>query len=480
MVEERSIEMDLGRVFIPCRIVLEMEAITSLYLELSNYSTIKEVPEGRPSAEELVVALKVKGNVFYERVIDYFINTTVAKIKPIAMYARKHHDRYRMGNVLPYAKTRVCLYLALHRLKVKFLIIKDFIQKFKNSQSGLDMFFHPNDKSHKSVMSALYNYFTIKNRYNLELMLPKEGVSDRVKSLIDNLDSMTRDRLYDLATYVAHSEESNIIKFMMRQIKASIFICRIMFAKMDVLTPFARGKEILIEEEEIMVSNDFLPSILPAMSVCFRQKNYGHLKDLFTAFNFMMNRVLDSINYAYNTASGGELTLGLEETLYNTGNLFDYGPGYMPSITAQPRSERPAAPAPSIAPQTSTSQAPKTVPQTPAAPAPSIAPQTSTSPAPQQAKPSSSTQEKILINTAGGGAWEKLIDDIKSAQNNQQIISSLGITKEYLAQFVKFHNIFFDLLNEASRLQKEGADKMPSAQEKEELLRKVVRWKASF
>jgi len=37
----------------------------------------------------------------------------------------------------------------------------------------------------------------------------------------------------------------------------------------------------------------------------------------------MMKRVLEGINFAVETASGEQMTLDLEEPIYNTGNIFE-------------------------------------------------------------------------------------------------------------------------------------------------------------
>ena len=165
MVEESSLSIDLNKVFVPCRTVLEMEALTSLFLATSNYDKIKEVPESQPSSQQLIDIFGVKGNTPHERIIDFFISVAVEKLKPIVMYAREHHERYRMGNVTPYTKTRNCLFFALHRLKVKFLIIKNFLEDFKKNKYELDAFFEQDTEINKTVISTLYEYY-IKKKQN--------------------------------------------------------------------------------------------------------------------------------------------------------------------------------------------------------------------------------------------------------------------------------------------------------------------------
>ena len=120
MPESSTILYDLNKVFIPCRTVLEMEALTSLFLEYYNYNEIRELPQAQPSSQSLIEKFRVIDCEPLERIIEYFIEVIVSKLKPIVMYERDHHDRIRMGNVDAYTKTRLCLFFALHRLKLKF------------------------------------------------------------------------------------------------------------------------------------------------------------------------------------------------------------------------------------------------------------------------------------------------------------------------------------------------------------------------
>ncbi|MCK5022313.1 MAG: hypothetical protein KAR54_03640, partial [Candidatus Pacebacteria bacterium] len=113
MPESSIILYDLNKVFIPCRTVLEMEALTSLFLEYYNYNDIKELPQSQPSSQKLIEKFHVIECEPLEHIIDSFINVIVSKLKPIVMYERDHHDRFRMGNVVAYTKTRLCLYFAL-------------------------------------------------------------------------------------------------------------------------------------------------------------------------------------------------------------------------------------------------------------------------------------------------------------------------------------------------------------------------------
>jgi len=324
MPESSSLLNDLNKIFIPCRTVIEMEAITSLYLMNSNYDQIKELPESRPSSKRLINVLKVIDNQFYMDIIDFFINCAIPKVKPVVMYARNHHERYRSGNVVPNTKTRVCVFLALHRLKVKLLIIKNFIDKFKANNFNLESFYEDDKQEHISFLSALAKEYYKKNKMNLKLMFPKRKVSQRVKDLLVENDAITTEKLLEMVTSEEFSEKRNIIKFIMREIKASIFVCKLMFAKMDLHNPFHHTDETMTNAEDIMISNDFIPELLPAISESLRIKNFDLLNDCIKAFEFLMNRVLNSINRAIDTTFGGQIKIGLYEGIYTMGNIFAF------------------------------------------------------------------------------------------------------------------------------------------------------------
>jgi len=323
MPESSVILNDLNKVFIPCRTVLEMEALTSLFLEYYNYDLIKEVPKSQPSSQKIIDIFRILECKPLERIIEYFIDTVVHKLKPIVMYARDHQDRFRMGNVVAYTKTRVCLYLALHRLKLKFLIINHFMKEFKENKFKLNLPEVQESLGAHAFMASFYKDYTHKNKMNLRLMLSTKRVSERVSKLIDLKDIVTNEDIIYAITFKKFLDDKNRIKFIMREIKASLFVCKVMFAQMDVLNPFTVGKETMIDAEEIMLSQDFIPVLIPAISNCYLGNNPAQLEDLFRAYEFMMKRVLEGLNHGIEIASGGQIILDLDDTIYNSGNIFD-------------------------------------------------------------------------------------------------------------------------------------------------------------
>ncbi len=322
MQDYNNILNDLNKVFIPCRTVLEMEALISVYLIDHNYEHIKEVPQSRPSSENLINILGITDNALYMDIIEHFINYAIPKLKPIVTYARDNYDRIRMGNIIPYSKARVCVYLALHQLKLKFLIIKSIMDKFKEKiiSDTESISNKKEDKSNSYLLMFAEEYY-LKNKMNLIIMFPKSKASERVKKLLNNQDSITGEKLLDMASSREFFDKENIIKFIMREIKASVFVCKLMFAKMDLSNPFSRNEETMIDAENIMLSNDFIPELIPASCKNLDKGNIKQFNSCINAFNFLLEKVLVGINRAIDIASRGQIQIGLYEPIYYTGNI---------------------------------------------------------------------------------------------------------------------------------------------------------------
>jgi hypothetical protein len=266
MVEDKNILNVINKVFIPCRIVLEMEALVSSFLSIHNYENIKEYPKTHPTSDFLIEKFQVDGIDPLESIIDFFINSTLKKLRPIVTYARDFHGAKRMGNVLPYVKGRLCLFFSLHRLKLKLLIIYHFVENFSEKidelkKTEIEQFYNRSE-----FMDALQEYYTKKNENMLKIMLHKKKASERVSKLMNNSKSITTEKVLELATPGFDYDQSNIIKYVMREIKASLFVCRLMFSEIDINTPFIYEKDTQMNIEDIMVSNDVLPDLLNGMS----------------------------------------------------------------------------------------------------------------------------------------------------------------------------------------------------------------------
>ncbi len=308
--ESQLIINNLNKVFIPHRSVLEMEALISMFLVEHNYDEIREVSEKRPSADKLCGLLDLQDEPIFKNIVERFINITVDKLKPIAMYSRKHHDINRMGNVVAYTKTRQPLFLALYRLKYKFLLIKRFLDKYVQNNYRLESS-DPTEKLH----NVLYKNFYESNMNSFKLMFPERQVSDRVKRKLDLSGSILSEDIVDMATFEYFTLDDSKTNYIMRSIKASLFAAKLMFTKIDVLSPF-KTEDIQIDVEITMLSNDFLPAMIPALSKYHSENNLEMIKETLSAIDFLMKKVFEGINKAVEIASGGNIVLGLDDNLY--------------------------------------------------------------------------------------------------------------------------------------------------------------------
>src|SRR5271157_245216 len=313
---------DLNNVFIPCRTVLEMEALLGPFLAVTNYDLIKDLPQTQPSSDQLAAALQMSENPAYAHIIDYFTNAVLPKLKPVVMYERDHHDAACRGNVSPYSKTRVWLFFALHNLKLKFLLVKGFFDRFQANQYVLDPLQDAGDNDSSSSAASVPLLTAFGDAYYTEYsavladMLPQKVMTAHVRELLANADAVTNAKVLQLYTYLSFDEDTNKIKYLMRGIKASLFVCNLMFAHLDVAHPFSREAGVVFDAEEVMVSQDFLPELVPAMSQRLAEHNVGQLQDLLHAFDQLMSVVLDGIDEAYAVASDGGICLEQPSLLY--------------------------------------------------------------------------------------------------------------------------------------------------------------------
>ena len=81
---------------------------------------------------------------------------------------------------------------------------------------------------------------------NLKLMLSSKRMSERVSELMDTSDTITNEDIINAITFKKFLDDKNRIKFIMKEIKASIFVCRVMFAQMDVYKPFTLARKLIL------------------------------------------------------------------------------------------------------------------------------------------------------------------------------------------------------------------------------------------
>ncbi|MEJ2250565.1 MAG: hypothetical protein P8Y97_13045 [Candidatus Lokiarchaeota archaeon] len=177
--------------------------------------------------------------------------------------------------------------------------------------------------SKDQFLEILKEYYLEKNGVMLKIMLPKQKIPERVNKLRESKKSITTKQVLEMATPGFDFEYSHIIKYVMRELKASIFVSKLMFSKIDIDNPFVCKKDPQMNIEEIMISNDFIPDLLNGMSKAFNESDPIKFSELYKAFKFLMVRVFEGINYAILLASGNQMELDIYDTIYDSGDIFD-------------------------------------------------------------------------------------------------------------------------------------------------------------
>ena len=318
---ENALMVDINRVFIPCRPILELEVMSSILMLYSNYNSMEKVIRNNPNPKNFCKLIGIKDEMFKDIVDRYYVVHN--RLKPIEMRNRwqessvKHR---RIGSVNAYSASRVPLFFALDRLKVKYLLIKNFFYHLAEHKFDLNFYKPISENVHFTVKDYLNDYYFHSSLQYFDLISPKKTISRNTRTLFSS--KISSDMLRLMLSYVRKEAPNSGINFMMRGIKSSLFVCKFLFMKLDVPQPFVFSGDHMIDAEKIMISSDFLPELLINISDALKNNNLYQSLDLLNAFEFMMERVLKGINNAVAIASNYGINLGINGIQYSSGGIF--------------------------------------------------------------------------------------------------------------------------------------------------------------
>jgi hypothetical protein len=318
---ENTLIVDINRVFIPCRPILELEVMSSILLLYTNYVSIEKVIRNNPNPKNFCKLIDIKDEMFKNIVDRYYVVHN--RLKPIEMrnrWQRTSLKRRRIGSVDAYSASRVPLFFALDRLKVKYLLIKNFFYHLAEHKFDLNFYKPVSDNVHLTTKDYLNDYYFHSSLRYFDLISPKKTISRNTRRLFSS--KISSDMLRLMLSYTRKEAPNSGINFIMRGIKSSLFVCKFLFMKLDVPQPFVFSGDHMIDAEEIMISSDFLPDLLVNISDALKKENYDLSLDLFNAFEFMMERVLKGINNAVLIASNQRIKLGINGIQYSSGRIF--------------------------------------------------------------------------------------------------------------------------------------------------------------
>ena len=318
---ENTFLVDFNRVFVPCRPILEMEVMSSILMVNTNYSEMQKVVLHNPNPKDFCKLLQLKDEIFRDIVDRYFVVHN--KLKPIGMRSRwqKTSQKHRrIGSVDAYTASRVPLFFAIDRLKVKYLLIKNFFYQLSKNNFDLSFYTPLSENVPPTTKAYLSDYYFHSSMKYFDLISPRKTVSKNTRRLFSS--RISSDMLRIMLSYVHKEAPNSGINYMMRGIKSSLFVCKFLFMKLDVTQPFVFTGDHLIDAEKIMVGSEFLPDLLENISDALLREKYDLLIDLFKAFDFMMSRVLLGINSAVSIASHQRINLTINGIQYSSGGIF--------------------------------------------------------------------------------------------------------------------------------------------------------------
>ena len=318
---ENTLMIDINRVFIPCRPILELEVMSSILLLYTTYRNIEKVIRNNPNPKDFCKLIDIQDEMFKNIVDRYYVVHN--RLKPIQMrnrWQRTSQRHRRIGSVDAYTASRVPLFFALDRLKVKYLLIKNFFYHLAEHKFDLHFYTPVSENVPVTVIDYLNDYYFHSSLKYFDLISPKKTISRNTRKLFSS--RISSDMLRLMVSYVRKESPNSGINFMMRGIKSSLFVSKFLFMKLDVPQPFVFSGDHMIDAEKIMIGTDFLPDLLVNISNALYEGNYDLSLDLFNAFEFMMERVLKGINNAVGIASNQRINLGLNGIQYSSGGIF--------------------------------------------------------------------------------------------------------------------------------------------------------------
>ena len=255
---ENTLIVDINRVFIPCRPILELEVMSSILLLYSNYVSMEKVIRNNPNPKKFCKLIDIKDEMFKNIVDRYYVVHN--RLKPIEMrnrWQRTSLKHRRIGSVDAYSASRVPLFFALDRLKVKYLLIKNFFYHLAEHKFDLNFYKPVSDNVHLTTKDYLNDYYFHSSLHYFDLISPKKTISRNTRRFFSS--KISSDMLRLMLSYTRKEAPNSGINFIMRGIKSSLFVCKFLFMKLDVPQPFVFSGDHMIDAEEIMISSDFLP-----------------------------------------------------------------------------------------------------------------------------------------------------------------------------------------------------------------------------
>ncbi len=308
---------DVNKVYIPFRPILEAELMINRILALKNYEFASKLPFLSFDVDAVMKDLELGSDHLFQKILERFF-IILKRIVPLASeLGRNYKDEIRYGNVYAYTESRIPLFYAIDRLKVKLVILRNFFLHFQENYYQLyafSSFDHNKDQSLQTILFSEY-YERMLKYFRTIVWEP------RYKSkYLNTNDDVNFQVLYDLN---AHQNESTPSKlgYIVRGMKSSLFVATLMFHLCDIPDPFETANGSV---EALLLNRDFIPGMINVMDMAFQVSDVAKLREMVNMFLVYLDIILEGVNNGIRLASNKQMNPITEATIYYLGDILEF------------------------------------------------------------------------------------------------------------------------------------------------------------
>lgn len=316
IMQEIKYDKDINSVFVPFRPILEMELVLCSLLAKFNYETLSKLPYTSLDVPYILNELGISDESVFKIIIERFFKT-LQKIVPLANYSRNIEKHSRYGNVNAYTKSRVPVFYAIDRLKFKLILLRNLLSHLRSNHyllSAFPSFKQKNSKSFETILFAEYcarmwEYFETVSwepEYQSKFFKKENQINHKI--------------LHELNRFQMPKQNMNVI-FIMRSVRASYLLSKILFKMMDVETPFIHENESI---EPIILNREIIPGMLSAINDAFRIGDSNKIRELVDMFENYLSWMIEGLNHGYCIASNYQIKEKFPNTLYYSGDILKF------------------------------------------------------------------------------------------------------------------------------------------------------------
>ncbi|MHA1776161.1 MAG: hypothetical protein ACTSWC_05275 [Promethearchaeota archaeon] len=317
IISQNSYTTDLNRVYIPFRSILEAELMTSGILALRNYEYLSNISFKSLDMEKIMEELELDENHLFSKILARFF-IVVHRLVPIASrLGPNRRNELRYGNVNAYTESRIPLFYAVDRFKVKILILRNFFHTLRRNHYNLKYFPSYVRKEDKSLYSILFAEYYERMLKYFQTVVWEPTYK---KKYLNTYDDVNFRVLYELHSFRQRTSVSKI-NYIIRGLKSSLFVSKLLFQVCDIPQPFETANGAV---ESLILNRDFIPGMINIMNMAYRIGDMVRLREIVEMFLAYLDKILQGINHGVFVASNQQMELNIDETIYYIGDILEF------------------------------------------------------------------------------------------------------------------------------------------------------------